>query len=239
MNTSTESPGNSGTVPTEVADTSREAYWRDDLKTSDEPDRAQAYTLEAVISAALVIGALYVATQSAALTPLSASNTDHQIQYQERMHATDLLDTTRDTGSMREALLHWDPEQETFIGSPPQQAHYIAPNQNVRFGSLLHGVFIERQVALNVDISWLSDGSVQTVRHINMGTPSDNSVSATQTITLFNSDTVNYTTENGTKKKATLEEISNDDELGFYTDEAQDSEYIYRVIKIRLTVWRI
>lgn len=201
---------------------------------SNRSTRGQAYTLEGVVAAGLLIGALVVVTQSAALTPLSASNTDYQIQYQQQLHATDILDTSKESGALREALLYYDASNGTFVGSPETQTHYTTPPIDTRFGEILTKVFINRQTAVNVDIHWIGQtGTENTVTYIDMGEPSDTAITATQSIALTKDDKV--TTPSG----VTLGEVARNESLEYAVTEGIKTDHMYRTVKVEITVWRI
>jgi len=89
------------------------------MRTTD--DRAQAHTLEAFAAAILLVAALTFALQATAVTPLlSASTSNQHIENQQRAVATDLLATSAENGDLEAAILHWNPENETFASSPPE-----------------------------------------------------------------------------------------------------------------------
>lgn len=219
----------------EMDSSSRVETQQNDPQSASHPAaRGQAYTLEGVVAAGLLIGALVIVTQSAALTPLSASNTDYQIQYQQQLHATDILDTSKENGALREALLYYDADNSTFIGSPETQTHYTAPPTDTRFGQTLTDVFINRQTAVNVNIHWIdTTGAENTVRYLDMGEPSDSAITATQSIVLTKDDHVAAPAE------TTLGDIARDENLEYAVSEGIQTDYMYRTLKVEITVWRI
>lgn len=196
--------------------------------------RGQAYTLEGVVAAGLLIGALVVVTQSAALTPLSASNTDYQIQYQQQLHATDVLDTSKENGALRQALLYYDTDNATFVGSPETQTYYTTPPTETRFGKTLTEVFINRQTAVNVNLYWEgTDGTENSLTYLDMGEPSDTAITATQTVVLTKDDQVVAPAE------TTLDTVARSEDLEYAIPEGIETDYMYRTVKIEITVWRI
>lgn len=182
---------------------------------------------------------MLVVSQGASLTPLSASSTDKQIEYQNRVYATDLLDITAANGELKTALLAYNPATDAFQDSPLGQQGYTVPQDNTEFGSKLNTVFMDRQTAVNIDLQWTEDEEVERVAYIDMGTPSDNSITVVKTITLFSSDIITYEQE-GDTQTVTLREVSeNDNGLSYVVPRRDDSARIYRTIQVRMTIWRV
>ena len=217
---------------------------RSDSRRGQRDRRGQAHTLEAVIAALLLIAALLFAMQATAVTPLSASTSNQNIENQQRAVASSLLATTAEDGSLRETLLYWngsvDPEtnqQVGFIGSPDAETSYTNETAPTEFLSTLNGTLHERQVAYNINIRYereTADGSLETStqRLVRMGQPSDNAVTTSRTVTMYGDDEL----PDGTR----LDEASDDE---FYAPQLSDDvvgdSLVYNRLEVRIVTWRM
>ena len=202
------------------------------------------HTLEAVIGALLLIAALLFAMQATAVTPLSASTSNQNIENQQRAVASSLLATSAEDGSLHETLLYWngsvDPETDQpvgFIGSPDDETYYTNETDPTAFLSTLNGTLHERQVAYNVNIRYereTAEGDLETStqRLVRMGRPSDNAVTTSRTVTLYGNDELADDTR--------LDGASDDE---FYADQLSDDvvgdSLIYNRLEVRITTWRM
>ncbi|GEM_PF-198293 len=217
---------------------------RRDSRRGQRDRRGQAHTLEAVIGALLLIAALLFAMQATAVTPLSASTSNQNIENQQRAVASSLLATTAEDGSLRETLLYWngsvDPEtnqQVGFIGSPDAETSYTNETAPTEFLSTLNGTLHERQVAYNINIRYereTADGSLETStqRLVRMGQPSDNAVTTSRTVTMYGDDEL----PDGTR----LDEASDDE---FYAPQLSSDvvgeSLVYNRLEVRIVTWRM
>jgi len=182
--------------------------------------------------------------QATAVTPLSASTSNQNIENQQRAVAASLLATTAEDGSLQETLLHWngsiDPETGQpagFIDSPDAETYYTNETDPTPFLSTLNQTLHERQVAYNIVLRYereTTDGTLETStqRLVRMGQPSDNAVSASRTVTLYGNDEL----PDGTQ----LNETS---EADFYapqlSDELAGDSLVYNRVEVRLVTWRM
>lgn len=212
--------------------------------------RGQGYTIEALVSAFFVLGALLVITQGAGLTPVSEGTVNNQLQHQERVHAADVLDTTSETGDLKAAILHYNRTDGEFVNSTETQEGYTHPSQvdtwgtdidgeETRFPEVLNETFATRNVAVNVDIIWMDGDDTERKTYLEMGSPSGDAVQVTRPVTLYTDDEVT----DGTFKSVALGDIADDpDEPSFYIGEGDtpsEETEVYKVIRVRLTVWQL
>jgi len=194
-------------------------------------DRGQAHTLEAFAAAILIVAGLTFALQATAVTPLSASTSNQHLENQQRAVATDLLETSAANGDLREAALRWDPNRSSFraSGAPGPFTEGGPPNG---FGEALNRTFDDARIAFNVELRHgpRYGGSTPLV---DMGSPSDNAVTATRTVVL--TDDANLTMPG--YEDRTLAQVAADEDQSFYA-EAPDSRPIYRV-EVRVSVWQL
>ena len=196
-------------------------------------DRAQAHTLEAFAAAILILAGLTFALQATAVTPLSASTSNQHLENQQRAVADDLLETSAANGDLEDALLRWDPVNETFTdGRSP--SYFTAGGPPNAFGEALNATFGERRIAFNVHIRHGSDNGDETTL-VDMGSPSDNAVTATRTVVL--TDDANLTAPG--HGNTTLRALSNGSEPGeFYAADAAVGA-IYDRMEVRIVVWQL
>ncbi|WP_280585544.1 hypothetical protein [Halorubrum sp. Boch-26] len=196
-------------------------------------DRAQAHTLEAFAAAILIVAGLAFALQATAVTPLSASTSNQHLENQQRAVANDILETSAANGDLRDAVLRWDPVNETFTdGRSP--SYFTGGGPPNGFGAALNESFGDRRIAFNVHIRHGSDNGAETTL-VSMGSPSDNAVTATRTVVV--TDDANLTAPG-----------YDDTTLGALSDGTKDGEFyaadaaagaIYDRLEVRIVVWQL
>ena len=189
--------------------------------------RGQAHTLEAIVAAVLIIGGLIFATQATAVTPLSASTSNQHIENQQQATVDGLLATAAENGTLTDAVLYYNTTDGSFEGAPEGEPYASAPPRD--FGSALDETLSERQIAFNVDVRYVTqEGGTETEPMVQMGEPSDNAVTATRTVSIYNSS--NLTVTDGRK-------LGDLDDGAFYAPNIDDGE-LYNVLEVEVTVWR-
>lgn len=190
--------------------------------------RGQAHTVEAFAAAMLIIGGLIFATQATAVTPLSASTSNQHIENQQKAAIEGLLETATDNGSLEDAVLYWDVENETFAETPDRGTYAEGPPNE--FGSALNALLLDRRIAFNVDVRYPTlDGGTDTEEMVRMGEPSANAVSATRTVVLFDGS------ELSVDEGAELGEL---DEGEFFAPETDSTSQLYTVVEVEVIAWR-
>ena len=149
-------------------------------------ERGQAFTLEGVTAAILLVGGLVFALQATAVTPLSASTSSQHIENQQQASAEGVLATGTDTGSLRVAVLFWDDANEQFHDAA--ESYYVDQTPDNRFGAALDRAFTSRRIVANVNVYYQEGDRQRQQRMVYRGEPSDNAVSASTTITLTDDD---------------------------------------------------
>ncbi len=196
-------------------------------------ERGQIHSLEAVIAALLIVGGLLFASQATAVTPLSASTSNQHIENQQQTMANDLLAITAANGTLQEALLYWNVSESAFIDANAELGHYSGSPPP---GHPLHDAFSQTfeggLYAYNIELRTVDErGGFDSTQLIHMGTPSDNAVTATTTVTLYNFDTIDG---DGPR----LDEM--DGESEFWTDpHSNETASVYTTVEVRMTIWRM
>jgi len=191
--------------------------------------RAQAHTLEAFTAALLLLSAVVFALNATAVTPLTASTSNQHVENQERAMAGDVLATAADNGSLREALLYWNVSGSAFARST-DQGFYVDGGPPTPFGRELNQTFRAGRIAFNVYLTYHrpngDSGGTQTM--VFMGTPSDNAVTATRTVTLYDDSRLTAPTATGNVSSS-----------GFYAPDASPGSTLYNVVEVHLVVWKM
>lgn len=193
--------------------------------------RAQAHTLEAFTAALLVVSAVVFALQATAVTPLTASTSNQHIENQEEATADGLLSATAADGRLREAVLYWNATGERFAGSSDEgiYANGGPPNAfgdvlNETFGNLTTG---GGRIAYDVFVVYrLPSGETRRQTMVYMGSPSDNAVVATRTVTLFDGDELTAPSGGAVGQS-------------FYAPDAAPNATLYNVMEVRIVVWKM
>lgn len=196
--------------------------------------RGQANTLEGIVAAGIVVASLVFALQVTAVTPLSASTASQHIENQQRAAVSGLLAVAEDEGELRRAVLYYNETSGRFHGSG-EAGHYTS-SENVtksELGEMLQARFGERGIAYNVNFIYYSaNGNRRLTRFIYRGEPSDNAVSASRIVSLYEDDYlihVNHTTDNSTT-------VGED----FYIPkQTGGSAGLYSVVEVEVVVWRM
>lgn len=194
--------------------------------------RGQAHTLEAFVAAVLIVGGLVFATQATAVTPLSASTSNQHIENQQQATIEGLLATAAHNGTLEEAVLYWNTSADggngAFEGTPESGPFVQGPPND--FGAALNETLSSRQIAFNVVVRYPADDGIGTEPMVRMGEPSDNAISATRSVGLYDNSKLSTEGDN-----STLGELGGD---AFYAaDDGPDSQ-LYTVVEIKVIAWR-
>lgn len=193
--------------------------------------RGQAFTLEAIVAAMLLVGGLVFALHATAVTPLSASTSSQHIENQQLQVASGLLDSAVSNGSLRESVLYWNESGGVFYGVDEQEGTYTTGGPpDPAFGDMLNRTFRERGIAFNVNVWYVSSsGELRREQMVNFGSPSDNAVSARRTVTLFDDDRLSSPVSN----------VSVSESDTFYAPDVASDSGVYNVLRVEVVVWRM
>jgi hypothetical protein len=195
-------------------------------------ERAQAHTLEAFVAALILVSGLIFASQATAVTPLSASTSNQHIENQQRSLANDLLSTTAENGTLREAVVYWN-GTEGFVGSGSRTYYTRTPTDSSHPLSSALNVFDRNHLAYNVDLVYSDgEGGTERERMVEMGSPSDNAVAATRSVVLYNATEISGGPNEGTA----LGDLAGG---AFYAADVDPNSQVYTVVEVRIVVWRL
>ncbi|WP_255196617.1 DUF7288 family protein [Halorarius litoreus] len=198
--------------------------------------RGQAHTLEAVTASLLLIGGLVFALQVTAVTPLSASTSSQHLENQHQSIAQGALATAAEQDEIRVAVLNWNTSSLTFYEVPnrtdDRDVYYTRQAPENEFGRIIDRSMEPRRIVYNVYVRYEAEnGGKRAQRLVYRGEPSDNAVSATKTLVLFDDDVLYGKDESPltTTLGGTAE---------FYAPDAHPSSGVYNVVEVEVIAWR-
>lgn len=198
-------------------------------------DRGQAHTLEAIVAGILILSSLAFALQVTAVTPLSASTASQHIENQQEVSAKGVLATATTDGVLRRSVLFWnDTVNESGFHEGDLNSYYsntVPPNE---FGEMLTETYRSRGLAYNVYVVHEDSDTSQTARQrmVYRGQPSDHAVTASWTLTIYDSDVL-Y----DEKELPTDTTVSSAN--AFYMEDAEPGSNVYNVVRVEVVVWRM
>lgn len=200
-------------------------------------DRGQAYTLEALVAALLLVTAVLFALQAVVITPTSAGQ-DRDVVAQQQQVASDLLTTAANEGELSRMARFWDCSDGGFAtvdgggewvpgeGYPSDQV----PVED--FGSALNATF-DAGTRYNVELVYANGANQNVSRLVYQGTPSSEVVTASRTITLTDDQLV--TGPNAGSQ--TIGECDSDSSLSAAIPDDHSSSTVYNVVEVRVVLW--
>jgi hypothetical protein len=190
--------------------------------------RGQAYTLEAVIASLLLVSSLVFALQVTAVTPLSASTSNQHIENQQRASASGVLTAAQEAGALKDAVLYWNDSAEEYYDAE-RLTYYTNSYPPNEFGNITERAFDGRGLAVNVLVYHTE--SEEPSRMVYRGEPSDNAVSASRTVTIYDDD--NLTAPDATRTAADANNFAD------VVPPASGGTSVYNVVRVEVTVWRM
>ena len=190
--------------------------------------RGQAYTLEAVIASLLLVSSLVFALQVTAVTPLSASTSNQHIENQQRASASGVLTAAQEAGVLKDAVLYWNDSAEEYDDAE-RLTYYTNSYPPNEFGNITERAFDGRGLAVNVLV--YHNESEEPSRMVYRGEPSDNAVSASRTVTIYDDD--DLTAPDATKTAGSANNFAD------VVPEDASGNSVYNVVRVEVTVWRM
>jgi len=196
-------------------------------------DRGQAYTLESLVAALLLVTAVLFALQAVVITPTSAGAQDRDVQSQRHQVASDLLTTAANDGELSRLARYWDCSDGGFADASgtdtwvPRDGY---PSDEVPiddFGSAINQTF-DAGTRYNVELVYASGDEQNVSRIVYQGTPGSDVVTASHTIALTDGQLVTGPNYDDTQiQNCGSPPIKNMD----------DSSNVYNVVEIRVVLW--
>lgn len=199
-------------------------------------DRGQAYTLEALIAALLLVTAVLFALQSVVITPTSAGTLDRDVQSQLQHEASDVLVTAANEGELSRMARYWDCSDGGFAtqrnaGAWVEDDGYATDRVPVEDLASVLAQSFDPTTRYNVLLIYDNDRSddVQNVsRLVYQGAPSEESVSASYMVTLTDDQRVT----DPEHRHQTLADCNSPP-----IKDAHTGSTVYNVVEVRVVLW--
>ncbi len=181
--------------------------------TNDE--NGQAYSLEGIASAILLISAVLLAINATAITPLTASTSNQQIEEQNRILAEDMLDSTSENNEIHDYLEDYDGETETTVND--------WRDSNIQFKQTMYNSFdVDNNIAYNIYITYETQtGEMVTEQTVDQGEPSDHAAMASRNVVIHD-----YM-------------IEDEDDTYIDSIDNNDDQSVYNVVEVKIELWRM
>ncbi|QGN06249.1 hypothetical protein Hrd1104_02385 [Halorhabdus sp. CBA1104] len=213
------------------------------LGTGDD-DRGQAFTLEGLVGAILILTALWYAMQVVIITPTTGGTVDPAVRADLRQQADDTLMVASQSERERLSTLvrNWSQQSRTFAGAVNPDVGYGTQRIPGSFGDLLVENFATRGRLYNVEMTYLEgdpSNGTGAVTVASQGTPSESAVVATHRVVLYD----NMTLTSPSAGAAELWEYDTHptrnpgNKSGYYPVPNAVDGPVYNVLEVRLIVW--
>lgn len=202
-------------------------------------DRGQAFTLEALIGSILILTAVLFALQAIVITPTTAGTIDRDVAEQRVGQADDALQIAASEDELSHMVRYFngttddgDPVPAGADENGYSREEGIPPAVAGRFGAILNEAFGGQQY--NVEVIPLEPNGNRDADNatsfFSQGDPTNQAVSASMTVTLYDDQTLTAPGERDTT-------LADADENLYPFPNVDDTEAIYNVVEVRITVW--
>ena len=186
--------------------------------------KGQTFTLEAVITALLLLTVVFITIQAIPLTPLTPSTANIIVENNLEAYAGDVLtaliyENKKEPSILKKALLSWD--CGTIYGGASGEDYdqsFSDPSNAKILKEILISAFEKKGIAYNIELYYNDTTSLRKLTFIFNGHPSRNAVTVTQIIPIYDSDP-----DSGVKN--CIPDI--------------DESNLYNVLYVKVTVWRM
>jgi len=203
--------------------------------------RAQAYTLESVIAAIVILTAVLFALQAVFITPTTSGAVDPGVRDELRQQASDILVVSAQnaTFSLSDQIRYWDQNTRTFVGGRNARVGYGSSPPPGMFGTMLNRTFSERNRLYNVELRYRGENATQESESLPLvyrGTPGEGSVVATTTVTLYDNQTLSGPRASN-RGLWEYDTNATDNDGGYYPIPNAVEGPVYNVVEVRVVVW--
>lgn len=205
-------------------------------------DRGQAFTVEGVAAAVLLLGTLLFALQATGITALSAGTAGGAVDTQQADLARGVLSNAVAAETLTPSLLYWN---DSYVGTDRNGTYhgtgddgYYVAGIPTAFGDSLNRTLTDNGYAYNVNVYYyddstgVDDATVVSRPLVEQGTPSDDAIRAVRTVTLYDDDVLYGV--NSTATNTTLANASN-----FYAPDVSPDSPVYNVVQVEVVAWRL
>lgn len=184
-------------------------------------DRGQAYALEGIIGAIIVVSALALGLQAVDIAPWSGNEALDSSGTREEV--ADALAVAEDTGALQEAITCVDSD-----GEPHPDVAATEDNASA-FGGVLNRT-IDGQYTYRIAVD--SNGSDRVQIGPTPSLPNVDTVSVSRYVVLSDTDPVYEVDDEQCRPSGTLEDADD-----FYIEDQRPAESIYAVVRVRVIAW--
>lgn len=199
-------------------------------------DRAQAYTLEGVLGALLILTSLLFSMHALVLTPTTGGDVDVASRGDLEQTANDVLEASAQDGSLSRTVRYWNNStaERTFAGGHRQRVGYGNATPPTRLGALLDHAFGRHGYHLNLVVYYPTGADPtrwEQLVVVYQGVPSTAAVAATHPVTLYNDDEL-------AGRRTANETLGQAHQSGMYpVPDADPTSVVYSVAVVRVVVW--
>lgn len=199
-------------------------------------DRAQAYTLEGVLGALLIVIALLASMQVVVLTPATAGTVGDSVRAPLNGEVRSLLAAAATNGSLSRSVRYWNDSrvERTFAGGVTPTVGYGSRTPPTGLGRLLRDHFTSRGYHVNVFLTFIVTRSPPTwgrITFVYQGRPSDSAVAASRPVTLFDDDPL-------TGPRSANATVASANRSGAYPiPDVAPNGSLYNTVDVRVVVW--
>ncbi|AQL41622.1 hypothetical protein BV210_02335 [Halorientalis sp. IM1011] len=202
--------------------------------------RGQAYTLEGVISAVLVVTAVLVGLQVVDVGPWTSDTTQQSDDMEQR--AEDMLDLAAENGTLSRVVRCTYGSADTFTGSQ-------IDNGSTTFERMLNQTFDRHGHNYNIYFTYLTPSGERERISVTSSSsnptsgviaPTDSAAVATKTIAIYDDDrtrVVDRTDPDQPKCGATGTTVEAAGGAYFIQEDIDDDSPLYNIVEVRLVVW--
>lgn len=198
-------------------------------------DRAQAYTLEGVFAAIVVLSAMLYGLQVIDIGPWTSDSAAQTAQI--RSQAADVLDLAASNGTLSRAVRCYGTTGTYEFDGGTYEAH------DTTLEGILNRTFDERGYDYNLYFYyWKKDGtqgrvvaSQQTETQGDTGAPSDAAAVVTRKVAVYDNESALYTGPDGRKCRTKFRPL--DETSPFYMPDMAPDSPLYNIVEVRIVVW--
>lgn len=185
-------------------------------------NKGQLHTLEGLAGSVILLLAITYAFSAFVVTPASDVKPGTDIN---QNIAQDLLESSSESGDLKDVLTHWNVTDGTFVNSTDGVYYYEAeaPDPaNLSIGNATNEALTEQGHSYNLEVSFLKESGTGSLTIVENGDPGPSAVSATRTVVLNDNDTL-----------VSGENVSETDGYPI----PKEGERVYNRAEVRITVW--
>lgn len=202
--------------------------------------RGQAFTLEGVVAALVLVGALAMSLQAVVVTPTTRGTVDEDVRTDLRQQVRDTLSlaASEEPADLSYLIRNWEPNGRTFAGAENPQIGYGMDGPPLLLGHLLNTTFSQRGYLYNVEVVYRTrdPGRERRLVMVRQGTPDENAVVASQPVTLYDNTTLT-SRGSGDAELREYDTTLGDGSGGYYPVPDVVDGPVYNQVEVRVTVW--